>query len=319
MAVDLADGVVALRAELYARDIAQPDGRSVGRGLEHDGAELVGRLKLRHRGDGGVEHLLRGRGQPADLARRDLGVLRLDGRDHVARHQRHRGQSLGVEPHAHGVRRAIDINVAHALDARERVLDRGDEVVRNIVAGAGVGAVPHHHRQQLVGVRLGDAHALRLDLLRQPRERGLDLVLDLDLRDVGIGALGEGGGYGGRPLRRGLRAEVEQPVEPAELLLDDLRDAVLDRRGRSARIAGADVDVGGRDIGILLDRQRQQRADPAKHHDDRQHPGENRPVDEDARHRPVRSRACPNRHPRRRQSHPPGAVQGAARRWRGPA
>ena len=45
--------------------------------------------------------------------------------------------------------------------------------------------------QQEVGVGLGHADALLLHLLRQPRDRLLDLVLHLHLGDVGIGALGE--------------------------------------------------------------------------------------------------------------------------------
>ena len=44
---------------------------------------------------------------------------------------------------------------------------------------------------QQVGRALGDRDALLLDLLRQARDRGLDLVLDLDLRDVRIDALVE--------------------------------------------------------------------------------------------------------------------------------
>ena len=45
--------------------------------------------------------------------------------------------------------------------------------------------------QQQVGRALGDRDALLLHLLRQPRDRLLDLVLDLDLGDVGIDALFE--------------------------------------------------------------------------------------------------------------------------------
>src|SRR3546814_19241037 len=82
-------------------------------------------------------------------------------------------------------------------------------------------------------------------------------------------------------------------VDPGELLLEHLGDAVLDRFGRGARIAGADVDLDRGDIGILLDRQRKDRAQPAQHDDDRQHPGENRSVDEDEIGRAAcRERVC---------------------------
>jgi hypothetical protein len=40
--------------------------------------------------------------------------------------------------------------------------------------------------------RLLDLDALLLDLLRQERQRGLDLVVDLDLGGVRVGALVEG-------------------------------------------------------------------------------------------------------------------------------
>ena len=61
--------------------------------------------------------------------------------------------------------------------------------------------------------------------------------------------------------------------------------------GRGAGIAGADVDLGRRDVGILLDRQREDRAEPGEHDDDRDDPGEDRPIDEDPRHRPLAAAA----------------------------
>ena len=57
--------------------------------------------------------------------------------------------------------------------------------------GALVGLVVDADDQQEVGRALGDPDALLLDLLRKARDRGLDRVLDLDLGDVGIGALFE--------------------------------------------------------------------------------------------------------------------------------
>jgi hypothetical protein len=44
---------------------------------------------------------------------------------------------------------------------------------------------------------------LLLHLLRQPGQSLLDLVLDLHLGDVGVGALGESGGDAHLPARRG--------------------------------------------------------------------------------------------------------------------
>src|SRR5690606_28705483 len=44
-----------------------------------------------------------------------------------------------------------------------------------------------------------------------------------------------------------------------------------------------DIHLGGRDVRILLDRQRRDAADPGEHDNDGNDPGEDRPVDEDAR------------------------------------
>ena len=104
----------------------------LGIGLEHDLAELLGVCSLRLRGDRRVQHLLVGLRQAADLARGDLGVLRLDRRDHVARHQRERRQPLRVEPDAHRVRRAEHVDVADSGHARQRVLDVRREIVRHV-------------------------------------------------------------------------------------------------------------------------------------------------------------------------------------------
>ena len=120
-------------------------------------------------------------------------------------------------------------------DARQRVLEVGRQIVRHVHVGALVGLVVDRDDQQEVGVRLGHPDALLLDLLRQARHRLLDLVLDLDLGDVGVGALGEHRRDADRSARARRRGEIEQPVDAGQLLLDDLRDAALDRLGRRAR------------------------------------------------------------------------------------
>ena len=110
----------------------------------------------------------------------------------VAWHQRESGEPLRVEPDAHRVGRAEHVDVADARDARQRVLDVGRQIVGHVHVRALVGGVVDRDDQQEVGVGLGDPDALLLDLLRQARDRLLDLVLDLDLGDVGVGALREG-------------------------------------------------------------------------------------------------------------------------------
>jgi len=72
--------------------------------------------------------------------------------------------------------------------------------------------------------------------LRQPRNRLLHLVLHLDLRNIRIDALFEGGRNAHLPARAGIRAEIEQPVDPGQLLLDDLGGGEEDSATGSASV-----------------------------------------------------------------------------------
>jgi hypothetical protein len=90
--------------------------------------------------------------------------------------------------------------------------------------------------------------------LRQAAQRLLQLVLHLHLRDVGVGAGFEGQRDAAAALFA-VRGQVDQSVEALHRLLDHLRDRLLDRGGRGARVAGIDRDLRWRDVGVLLDRQ----------------------------------------------------------------
>src|SRR3546814_6791689 len=81
-----------------------------------------------------------------------------------------------------------------------------------------------------------------------------------------------------------MREEIREALVPGQRLIEHLGGVVLDRVGRRAGIGVADIDLRRRDIGILLDRQRKERADAAEHDDDRQHPGKDWTVDEKTRH-----------------------------------
>src|SRR3546814_3962325 len=78
------------------------------------------------------------------------------------------------------------------VDATDRILDLADDVVRKVVGGVSAVLGIDRGDEQEAGRRLGDGHALALDSLREQGGRGLELVLDLDLGDVGIGAPLEG-------------------------------------------------------------------------------------------------------------------------------
>jgi hypothetical protein len=162
---------------------------------------------------------------------------------------------VGVQPDAHGVLRAEQLDVAHAVDAAEGVLQVAGDVVGQVgVGGLGIIGI-HADDQQEVAGRLGDGQALLLHFLRQERGGRLQLVLDLHLGDVDVGAGLEGQGRGGRARAVAGRRHVVQAVQALHLLLDDLGDAVLDGLGRGAGIDGVDRDLGQGDVGILGDRQ----------------------------------------------------------------
>ena len=306
LAVEVRDRGVALAAQLDARHVAQPHRRAVRLRAQQDGLEFLGRLQPRLRGDGRVELLARHRRQAAELAGRDLRVLRLHRGLHIQRRQLEAVELARIQPDAHRVLRAEQRRVAHAFHAADRVLHVGRDVVRQV--GPGEPAVLRdegQHIQEVVG-RLGDLNALLLDLLRQQRGRQRQLVLDLHLRGVGIGAGLEGQGDGHAAGRFAGRGDVREPVQPLHLLLDDLRDGVLQGLGGGAGIVRRDGDGGRGDGGVLRDRQGQHRHGAGQHRDDGQDPGEDRTVDEEASHEGLRpmlnaqSRCWPRRSSRRR-------------------
>jgi len=187
-----------------------------------------------------------------------------------------------VEPDPHRVRGAEHLHAAHARDARERVEQVGADVVRDVVAvhAAVFGDEGDHHQE--TGLGLADVDALALDFLRQQRHRELQLVLHLHLRDVRIGARLER--QRDRGAARGLagRRHVDQAVEALHVLLDDLRHRVLDDLRRRAGIVRVDRHRGRRDVRVHRDRQLRDREATREHDDDRDDPGEDRPVDEEA-------------------------------------
>src|SRR3546814_13188097 len=79
-----------------------------------------------------------------------------------------------------------------------------------------VGRVIDADEQQRLRLGLGDAHALLLHLLRQARDRRLDLVLDLHLRAVGAGAFHEDRGDIRAPARARLRPAKQDAVAPGQ-------------------------------------------------------------------------------------------------------
>ncbi len=284
-AVVLGIDVVVLPAEADLGHVLEPDLRAVAVDLEQDLAELLGRLQARLAHHRRVQLLAGDRRQPTQLAGGHLHVLRLDRGPDVGRRQLIRGQPRRIEPDPHRVLRAEYLEVADARRARQRVLDVRHDVVGKVLARHAAVARHHADDHQEVAHRLGHADALLLHLLRQQRRGELQLVLDLHLRDVRIGALLERDGDGHVAVAVALGGDVAQAVQPIELLFDDLHHGVLHGLRRGAGVVDLDRDGRRRDGRILADRQRADRQRARQHDHHRDDPGEDRAFDKEAGHR----------------------------------
>ena len=183
-------------AQLDARHVAKPRDGAVRLRLHDDVAELLFALQAPLRVDRELQvHMPRSwakrrrrRPRPARSARGSQRTTSLGGKPAL-------GHLARIEPHAHGVvARAEELHLAHAVDAREAVLDVEQRVVaqvRHVVALVGRHEV-HDHRE--VGRALGGRDAEAAHFLGQARLGLRDAVLHELLRLVGIGAELEGDG-----------------------------------------------------------------------------------------------------------------------------
>ncbi len=112
----------------------------------------------------------------------------------------------------------------------------------------------------------------------------MQLVLHLLHRFIRIRARRKAQGY--RCLARGtaLRGHVHQVIKTRHVLLDNLRDGIFQRLCRGARIVRRDTHVGGREVGVLLNRKGSNRQDTRQTQQDCKHPGKNGAIDEKIRH-----------------------------------
>ena len=138
----------------------------------------------------------------------------------------------------------------------------------------------HDHHQVGRGLGHGDADVAHVG--RQPRLGDRHAVLHLHLGDVEVGAELERDGDGEAAVTRRVRRDVEHVLDAVDLLLERRDDGRGHHVGAGTGILARDVDHGGRDIGILGDRQAAEGDEPQDHEDEGHHPGEDRPVDEEA-------------------------------------
>ncbi|MOA14828.1 hypothetical protein D3C78_1349510 [compost metagenome] len=103
MAIQAGTGGVILVAQFNPCHIAQAHQRPAAVAFQDNIAELLRRLQPRLRLHRGGQLLIGTGRQIADLTGRNLGVLRLNRRFHIGRHQRKRRQFGRVKPDAHRV------------------------------------------------------------------------------------------------------------------------------------------------------------------------------------------------------------------------
>jgi hypothetical protein len=193
-------------------------------------------------------------------------------------------KQVGVHPDAHGVLPGTeDRHVADAVKASQFILNIDDGVVREEQAVEAAFRRNQRDEFENGGRLLGRRHALGLDLLRQRREGGGDLVLDQDLRFVGVGADREGDDQGIGAVVRARRLHVEHVFDTVDLLLDRQGDGVDKSHGARAGVACRHLHGGRDDVRILGAWQLYEgdQADEDEHQ--REHVGEHRAIDEKAR------------------------------------
>jgi hypothetical protein len=284
LAVEPRGELIAHAADFDPGDIAHPDGRAVGIGAQDDRAEFIRRTQLAFHEYERRYLLLRRARFGADTSRCDLCVLGIDRLGHVVRRQAVADKPGGIDPDPQralgGIKRSPP-DAGDAPDLAEHVPYHEiakPNLIEAVVGGPQRDDLQHRARGFL------DQNALLDDGARQPRFDPLDAILDLDRRQAGVGARHEIGCYLDLAQRVAGGFEIQDPGGAVQLLLDQPRHAVVEIFRRRARIAGADRDRGRRDDRILRDRKQRNRDRTDQADEQRDDPGEDRPVNEEAGH-----------------------------------
>jgi hypothetical protein len=255
------------RAHFKAADVAQPGHGAVGAALDDDVAEFFFALQAPLRIDRELHVHARQARRCTHHAGRGLHVLAANGSHHVGGREAALRDLLRVEPDAHGVVAAAeDLHLAHAFDARERVLHVQHRVVAQVVDVVAVVRRDEvdHHRQ--VGRALDGRDAEPAHFLGQARLGLRDAVLHELLRLVGVGAQAERDGQREHAVGGCLAAHVEHAFDAVDLLLDGRGNGLGDHLGVGPGVRGAHHHRGRRDFRVLRDRQPAQRDQPGYQH-----------------------------------------------------
>ncbi|MCY1508188.1 hypothetical protein D9M68_424890 [compost metagenome] len=214
--------------------------------LEDDFLELLFGFQATAHADGNQEIGRFGRRFCAQLTGGCLCILLPDRIRHVGDRESARCQLVRVQPDPHRVvTRAIQPDVADALNSRELILDVQRQVVpeveRVVLGILGVQAHIHQRGRRLL---LG-GHAILAHLVRQSAQRLTNPILDSDRGGVRVHRRLEGDDDLQRAIRARDRLHVHDPLDPV--------DSLLQRRGNGFRnflrvrpgVDGADDNAWG--------------------------------------------------------------------------
>ena len=245
LAVDAADKVIVLAAQLNARHIAQAHRAAIRVGAHDDLFKLA---RLRHApacGDGVDQFLPFSRGTAGlayggrlpDLARSELGVLLVDRTREVGSGEFELCQPVRLDPHPHRViLRAENLHVGgarHTLQAIEHI--ERDVVRDEQTVVAVIGRIKRQHLQERRRPLL-HRHALAAHLGRQARLSLLDTVVDVERGLVDVGADIKRHLNLHHALRGRGRTHVEHFLDAVDLVFQRRSDSLLQHLGRRAGV-----------------------------------------------------------------------------------
>ncbi|MGY3469612.1 hypothetical protein ACVW0I_006483 [Bradyrhizobium sp. LM6.11] len=191
-------------------------------------------------------------------------------------------QLVRIEPHPHRILAGAEHgDVADTGQARELVAEIDGGVVAQIEAVEGLVRRGQRHEQQDRRRSLLHGDALVLHRLGQLRQRAGDPVLHQHLREVEVGADLEGHCQRIGAVGAAVGLHVEHVLDAVDLLLDRQRHGVDHGLGAGAWIAGGDLHRRRHHIGILRDREIEQRDAADQDHQQRDDVREDRPLDEE--------------------------------------
>ena len=287
--VEREDLAIGLRAELDAADVAHIDHLPVRFGLDDDVLELAHVVEAGGDVERVLERLRVRRRRHPELAGRDLLVLALERVDDVFGRQRTRIELVGVEPDAHRILAGPEnIDLADTGQARQFRLQRDGRVIgkeQAVIAfvGRAQGDELQNSRRFLL-----DGYALGLHGLWQLRERAGDAILHQHLREVDVHPDLEGDDQRVAAVGGAVGLHVDHAVHAIDLLLDRQGDGVDHRACARAGVAGGDRNGRRHHVGILRDREAQQRHGADHDHQNGEHVRQNGPLDEKFRNHDAR-------------------------------